>query len=192
MVMADEACTGRPVRWWGATGRSGRLAAAGHRWGRRARARVLPRAARHWRSRATARASLVRSAVRSLRSIWVVGPALVGLAAVLALALVYLHVACLETGHRVLALEKELEALRAENEHLQLEALRLSSPARVERVAREKLGMTPVQVARALGSPGPVLAQETAPRPTGSWLERVSSFLAGILRGQGVLAGPAR
>lgn len=161
MVIADEACT---ARWVGYSSLA--------------------------RRRAGRRAGL-RTVVRPLGSVWVLGPALVGLAALVALALVYLHVACLDTGHRILALEKELEALRAENEQLQLQALRLSSPARVEREAKN-LGMVPVQVARTIASPAPLLVQEGGGRETASWLGQVYSFLAALLEGQGVLAGPAR
>lgn len=162
MVVVDEACTARWVSY-----------------------RTLAR------RRAGRRAHPARRLVRPLASVWVLGPALVGMAALVALALVYLHVACLDTGHRILALEKELESLRAENEQLQLEALRLSSPARVEQEAR-KLGMVPVEAARTISAPVAAARATPAEEETASWLGRVYSFLAMLVRGQGVLAGPAR
>jgi cell division protein FtsL len=128
--------------------------------------------------------------VRPLGSVWVMGPALVGLAVLAALVLVYLHVACLDTGHRILALQKELQTLQAENERLQLEVLRLGSPTRVEQVAKAKLEMVPAQVTRVVAAPS---VQVRVARPaTASWLERVASYLAEVLEGRGVLAGPAR
>ncbi|MEW6399446.1 MAG: septum formation initiator family protein [Bacillota bacterium] len=166
MVMADEAWTGR----WGGYARPQRQRAA--------------RARQAWAVR-------LRTLARPLGSVWVMGPALVGMAVLVALALVYLHVACLDTGHRILALEKELRALQADNERLQLAVLRLDSPARVEQVARDKLGMVPVREARVVTA-APDQVREVQPPVTVSWLERVASYLAGLLEGRGVLAGPAR
>lgn len=168
---AARVCGGRPAR---ATG-------ASLRWAGRSQAVRMAR---------SGLAARLHALVRPLGSVWVLGPALVGLAVVAALVLVYLHVACLDTGHRILALEKELRTLQAENERLQLEVLRLGSPARVEEVARGKLEMVPAQVTRVVAAP-PVQVREVRPA-TASWLERVASFLAGVLEGRGVLAGPAR
>ncbi|MEW6547381.1 MAG: cell division protein FtsL [Bacillota bacterium] len=195
MVMADEACTGRWVGYGRPRGRAVRAGCAipQFRRGVRAATSLTRRAARaRCATPLVRRAARARAVGRALGSVWVLGPALVGLVGLLALALVYLHVACLDTGHRILALQKEVQALQAENERLQLGVLRLSSPARVEQVAREKLGMVPVEVARTIPAPASVLAEAAEPRVTASWLEQVFSFLAGLLQGQGVLAGPAR
>ena len=211
MVMADEAWTGR---WADHAHLQGRRAARGNslRVARARSARVSGarpvrvcggRPARvagsnlRWMARnqpvRAARAGLaprLHALVRPLGSVWVLGPALVGMAVLAALVLVYLHVACLDTGHRILALEKELQTLQAENERLQLEVLRLGSPARVEQVARAKLEMVPAQVTRVVAAP-PVQVRAAAPAAT-SWLEQVASYLAEVLEGRGVLAGPAR
>lgn len=154
-------------------------------------------------------AARVAAARKVLTSVWVLGPALVGSVVILALALVYLHVACLDTGHRILAGQKQLQELEAENQRLQLRVWELTSPDRIEKIARERLGMVRPQAARVLEAgagerlastepgeadraPGTAAGKRGWLREAQGWLRELPSSLARLVEGQGALAGPAR
>lgn len=71
---------------------------------------------------------------------------LVVLAVVLPLAvalLVYtrIHVNMIEAGYRIGVLERQLDEVQDRERALRTEAARLESPERIERLARERLGM---------------------------------------------------
>lgn len=53
----------------------------------------------------------------------------------------WLHLETLATGYRIEALERRLHALDRQRRELRLDAASLARPERVERVARETLGM---------------------------------------------------
>lgn len=137
--------------------------------------------------------ALQRALQRALVSPWVLGPGVVLTAMVLALALIYIHVACLETGHDILLLQKRLAELEAENQRLQLQVVGLTSPDRIEQLARERLGMVRPEVARVLPEGVPAVAQSPAPVPVEvSWYGKMRTFLTRLVEGRGVLAEPAR
>jgi cell division protein FtsL len=53
----------------------------------------------------------------------------------------WIHLETVETGYRIDRLERELEQTLERERLLRLESARLSSPSRLERLARERLGM---------------------------------------------------
>ncbi|HVS66604.1 MAG TPA: cell division protein FtsL [Thermoanaerobaculia bacterium] len=58
----------------------------------------------------------------------------------------WIHLETLEAGYQIQRLEGLLEKTLAAERRLRLEAARLSSPARVESLARQRLGMEPPEL----------------------------------------------
>jgi cell division protein FtsL len=61
-------------------------------------------------------------------------------------AFTWIHLQVLDAGYRIDRLEHELHELERQKSRLRLEAAYLSSPKRIERRAREELGMRPPAV----------------------------------------------
>jgi cell division protein FtsL len=61
-------------------------------------------------------------------------------------AFTWVHLQVLDAGYRIDRLEHELHALERQESRLRLEASYLSNPKRIERRAREELGMRPPAV----------------------------------------------
>jgi cell division protein FtsL len=62
----------------------------------------------------------------------------------------WIHLETLETGYQIDGLERQLERTMARERRLRLEAARLSSPQRVERLARERLRMEPPELGQMI------------------------------------------
>ncbi|MFQ5508514.1 MAG: cell division protein FtsL [Leptospirillia bacterium] len=90
------------------------------------------------------------------------------------LAYLWQHMMMVDLGYRIEKTRTELSHLRHKRGELLLEVARLSSLDRVERIARERLGMTepePVQMVRVIDAPA-------APTPTGTSPEKSPLRLA--------------
>ncbi len=80
--------------------------------------------------------------------------AAVGAGAALLFLLTWRGVAFLKLGQSISEFEREEAALIAERKELELARARLMAPDRVERIAREQLGMVTLQSGQS-GQPGP-------------------------------------
>lgn len=61
--------------------------------------------------------------------------------AVALLSYTWIHLEVVESGYQIVRLERELEELAEVEDRLGMEASELSSPARLERIATERLGL---------------------------------------------------
>ena len=86
---------------------------------------------------------------RRRRELLLVILALVPLAAGL-LGYTWVELQALSTGYRINQLETELHQVQRQERHLRLAAGRQAHPARIERLAGEKLGLQPQTVAQTL------------------------------------------
>ncbi|MFQ5666468.1 MAG: cell division protein FtsL [Candidatus Binatia bacterium] len=66
----------------------------------------------------------------------------VTLAVAIALAHVWLRLKVVDLGYRISTTRQVIRKLQQESQELTLEAARLNAPGRLERVARDRLGMT--------------------------------------------------
>lgn len=92
----------------------------------------------------------------------------------------------IDSQRQVSAARAQLEALVADNAHLQADLEALSTPAEIERLAREQLGYTfPGEIAYIVLDPPP---DERAPAPSleipvlpeeRTWVDKVWDFLTG-------------
>ena len=86
------------------------------------------------------------------------------------------RVLVVHAGYRMSQLELESRALAREHDQLRLERATLLSPARLERLARDKLGLIPppagavISLGRAGGRSGPIEAVAASP-----WQERATA-----------------
>ena len=66
----------------------------------------------------------------------------------------WIQVEVLETGYRITRLERELDELKKQERWLRLESARLRSPDRIDREARERLGLAPPKIDQVLFAAG--------------------------------------
>lgn len=85
---------------------------------------------------------------------------------------------------RIGSLEDRLVQLRVENELLSQDVDRLSDPAELEVLARERLGLVkPGERAYFVEPTKPKATSEPAPAPRASWWERTWEAFTSLLRG---------
>ncbi len=112
---------------------------------------------------------LVRSAapdrLRELCRLVALGALLAGVALLYA----WQHFECIQLGYQLEALRSERAQVAELNQQLKLEVASLSSPMRIDVIARRQLGLTvpvPGRVAPLEGPPEAVVAQVRANNPT--------------------------
>lgn len=66
------------------------------------------------------------------------------------LSYTWIHLEVVETGYEIERMERQLEALLDDERRLRLEAARLESPARLEQLATERLGLARPQLGQVL------------------------------------------
>ena len=78
------------------------------------------------------------------RSVLILG--VISLAVLLVLAVVWKNVQCVDMGYRIARLESQLDQNRQLNSELVVEYEMLASSERIERIAKDELGMVPAKV----------------------------------------------
>jgi len=126
-----------------------------------------------------------------------VGILYLGMAVLLGLMLVWQPANVADLAHRASDLEKQVDALKLENENLKAEVSRLESLSYVESVAKTRLGMveppeikTATMVALDLGdsrASSEIVAEKTGRGPGG--IMGILQRIAEIFGGRGVEAG---
>jgi cell division protein FtsL len=94
--------------------------------------------------------------------------AVMGILFVLVMVYVWQHLSAIEVGYQVEAQKVQLEQMREENRQLRLVEAKLTDPVRIDRIAKQQLGLDAPQPGQVVGSDfvdpsAPALAQVSTP-----------------------------